>query len=113
VKADVQKSSESTSTEKVKVSDKTSDGGKYNQDDLYKGVNFQQKMEQAISEANKILKPTNKSFSYSIHDETHEIMIQIKDNETGEVIKEIPSEESLDRVAKMRELAGIVIDEKR
>jgi flagellar protein FlaG len=110
---DVQKPSENATADKVKVSEKSSDAGKYSQDDLYKGANFQQKMEQAIAEANKILKPTNKSFSYSVHDETHEIMIQIKDNDTGEVLKEIPSEESLDRVAKMRELAGIVIDEKR
>jgi flagellar protein FlaG len=113
VKADSQQAAESATVDKTKVSEKASDAGKYSQDDLYKGENFQQKMEQAIAEANKILKPTNKSFQYSVHDETHEIMIQVKDNDTGEVIKEIPSEESLDRVAKMRELAGIVIDEKR
>lgn len=112
-KADVQATSASSNAGKVRVPEQASDAGKYNQDDLYKGENFQQKMEQAIAEANKILKPTNKSFTYSVHDETHEIMIKIKDNSTGEIIKEIPSEESLDRVAKMRELAGIVIDEKR
>lgn len=103
-----------SSAERAKVAENTTqEQGKYSNDELYKGENFQQKMDKAIEEANKMLEPANKSFSYSIHKETNEVMIKIKDNNTGEIIKEIPSEESLDMVAKMRELAGIVIDEKR
>jgi flagellar protein FlaG len=86
---------------------------KYSDEDLYKGENFQNKMDKAIEVVNDMLEVVNKSFSYSIHEETKEVMISITDSKTGEVIKEIPSEESLDMIAKMRELAGIVIDEKR
>jgi flagellar protein FlaG len=113
--SDYTKEMQTVGPEKVKAAEKSTqqDSSKYSEDDLYKGGNFQDKMSKAMEVANEMLKPANKSFSYSVHEETKEIMIQIKDDETGEVIKEIPSEESLDMVAKMRELAGIVVDEKR
>lgn len=102
------------SVDKLRVSEQAGGANKSNQDDTSKDDNFRQKIEQAITEANKVLKPTNKSFAYSVHEATNEIIIQIKDNETGEVIKEIPSEESLDQMAKIRGLdSGIVFDEKR
>ena len=44
---------------------------------------------------------------------TKRITIKIKDKDTDEVIKEIPSEKALEMLAKAWELAGIMIDEKR
>jgi flagellar protein FlaG len=40
-------------------------------------------------------------------------MIKIIDKDTKEVIKELPPEETLDMIAKVWELAGIFVDEKR
>ncbi len=54
---------------------------------------------------------TNAQFSY--HEETHSIAVKIMDAETSEVIKEIPSEETLEMISKMWELAGIMVDERR
>ena len=65
-----------------------------------------------IKIANEKLKETTRQFSYSVHDKTNQIMIRIKDSD-GKVIKEIPSEESLDFYAKLQELSGILLDEKR
>jgi flagellar protein FlaG len=39
-------------------------------------------------------------------------MIKIVDKDTKEVIKEFPPEETLDMIAKVWELAGIMIDER-
>ena len=39
--------------------------------------------------------------------------IKIKDKDTDEVIKEIPSEKALEMLAKAWELAGIIVDERR
>lgn len=39
-------------------------------------------------------------------------MITIK-NSDGKVIKEVPSQESLDFFAKLQELSGMLLDEKR
>lgn len=54
---------------------------------------------------------TNAQFSY--HENTRSISVKIIDSETNEVIKEIPSEETLEMISKMWELAGIMVDEKR
>ena len=49
---------------------------------------------------------------FGIHDGTNRVMIKIVDKDTREVIKEFPPEETLDMIAKVWELAGIMIDER-
>ena len=44
---------------------------------------------------------------------TNRITIKIKDKDTDEVIKEMPSEKALEMLAKAWELAGIIVDERR
>lgn len=66
----------------------------------------------AIERANKALQGAMTSFEFSIHEKTHEIMVKVVDKESGETIREIPAEKTLDMVAKMWELAGIIVDKK-
>lgn len=79
---------------------------------ILKEDDYSKNIEKAIKIANEKLKESNKSFSYSVHEQTQQIMITIKDSE-GEVVKQIPSEERLDFIAKLQELSGILLDEKR
>ena len=67
----------------------------------------------AIEKANKAIEGTRTEFRFSIHKETHEISVKVLDKDNGEVIREIPPEKVLDMVAKMWEMAGIIVDEKR
>lgn len=67
---------------------------------------------EAIENANKALKGADKRFEFSIHEGTKEIMVKVINDETDEVIREIPPEKILDMVAKMWELAGIMVDRK-
>lgn len=73
----------------------------------------QEEIQHAITSANKRAQfgHTNAQFSY--HENTHTISVKIIDKDTNEVIKEIPSEETLEMISKMWELAGIMVDEKR
>lgn len=50
---------------------------------------------------------------FGYNEPTNRITIKIKDKDTDEVIKEIPSEKALEMLAKAWELAGILVDEKR
>ena len=50
---------------------------------------------------------------FGIHEKTHRVTIKIVDKETKEVIKEYPPEKTLDMIAKVWEMAGIMVDEKR
>lgn len=64
-----------------------------------------------IAEAN--FKATRTRCEYSVDEKTNRISIKMIDEETDEVIKEIPPEKSLEMLAKVWELAGILVDEKR
>lgn len=66
-----------------------------------------------IEKANKAITGATCRFEYSIHEETKEIMVKVINKETQEVIREIPPEKILDMVAKMWELVGIMVDERR
>lgn len=65
-----------------------------------------------IEQAVKSLEGPQTTLDISIHDKTHEIMVKVLNKNTGEVIREVPQEKTLDLVAKMMELAGILVDEK-
>ena len=65
---------------------------------------------EAIEKANQKLLLYDSRVEFSIHEQTRQIMVKIYKND--EVIREIPPEKILDMVAKMMELAGILVDEK-
>ena len=68
---------------------------------------------QAVDRANKAVEGAMCNFEYAIHEQTKQIMVKVIDRDTKELIREIPPEKILDMVAKMWELSGIMIDERR
>lgn len=50
---------------------------------------------------------------FGFHDETNRVTIKIVDKKTKEVIKELPPEKTLDMIAKVWEMAGLFVNEKR
>ncbi|MEK4477400.1 flagellar protein FlaG [Paenibacillus sp. FSL R7-0048] len=65
-----------------------------------------------IERAVKSLQGPQTTLSISIHEKTHDIMVKVLNKDTGELIREVPPEKTLDLVAKMMEIAGILIDER-
>lgn len=49
---------------------------------------------------------------FGIDEATNRITIKIVDKETKEIIKEVPPEKTLKMIAKVWEMAGILVDEK-
>ncbi|WP_458121121.1 flagellar protein FlaG [Paenibacillus sp. Z6-24] len=71
--------------------------------------------EEAIKELQKTINAIQgpqKSLEVSVHEETHAIMIKVKNKETGEIIREAPPEKVLDAVAKLMEVTGLIVDKK-
>ena len=56
---------------------------------------------------------TNSEAVFGIHEGTNRVTIKIVDKDTKKVIKELPPEKTLDMIAKVWEMAGILVDEKR
>ena len=70
-------------------------------------------LKKAIAEMNKKNNNTNQEAVFGVHEQTNRVMIKIVDKETKEVVKEFPPEKTLDMIAKLWEMAGILVDEKR
>lgn len=70
-----------------------------------------EQIKQAVEKLNKSM--PNSEAVFGIHEETNRVTIKIVDKETKKVIKELPPEKTLDMIAKVWEMAGILVDEKR
>ncbi len=70
-----------------------------------------EQIKQAVEKLNKSM--TNSEAVFGIHEATQRITIKIVDKESKKVIKELPPEKTLDMIAKVWEMAGLLVDEKR
>lgn len=78
------------------------------------GTKEQQSSESIKKMVDQLNKKMNNSEAiFGIHEKTNRITIKIVDKETKEVVKEFPPEKTLDMIAKVWEMAGILVDEKR
>lgn len=93
------------------------------QDSQQKGSTTEQGKEQTQSQPSneqirKAVEQMNKNMFnseavFGIHEATNRVTIKIVDKDTKEVIKELPPEKTLDMIAKVWEMAGILVDERR
>ncbi|WP_049895034.1 flagellar protein FlaG [Paenibacillus antibioticophila] len=66
----------------------------------------------SIDKAVKALQGPETTVEISVHEKTNAIMIKVLNKDTGDLIREIPPEKTLEIVAKMMEFAGLIIDER-
>jgi flagellar protein FlaG len=88
-----------------------SDGGSQNQTAQDNAAQRKDQIKKAVDEINK--KANNSEAIFGIHEATNRVTIKLVDKETKEVIKELPPEKTLDMIAKVWEMAGLLVDEKR
>lgn len=108
-------SNEASKLSEQKLSDQEQDAEISNAKDMAasKPHDFDdERIKKALKEINKNLEKVNTEAIFGYHEDTNRIIIKMVDKETKEVIKEFPSEKTLDMIAKVRELAGIMVDEK-
>lgn len=68
-------------------------------------------IKKAVEEINK--KAKNQEAVFGIHEGTNKVTIKIVDKQTKEVLKEFPPDKTLDMIARVWEMAGLMVDEKR
>lgn len=73
---------------------------------------LEEEVRDSVKDVNEIVKKVKEGLSFQIHEDTEELMVQVVDKNTDEVIKELPPEEMLDLKARIQEMVGILIDEK-
>ncbi len=73
----------------------------------------EEQLVRAIQHALKSMEGKSTHLQFSVHEKTKQIMVKVLDNESGKVVREIPSEKTFDFLAKVWEMTGLLIDEKR
>jgi len=71
-----------------------------------------EKIKDAVDKLNKTSMIFDRSLTFRIHDATQQMMVSVIDVANDKVIREIPSQKTLDLVAKMQEYLGIIFDKK-
>ena len=79
---------------------------------LSKEENGEKEVKNAVTKINKFLDGEGIHLQYEKHDVLNQMIIKVIDNKTNVVINEMPSKKILDMVAKMCEMAGILVDKK-
>ncbi len=73
----------------------------------------EKQLKEAVKDLHKKLDNSNNEVMFGVHEATKRVTIKIVDKDTKEVVKEFPPEKTLDMIAKVWEMAGILVDEKR
>ncbi|NTU21787.1 flagellar protein FlaG [Brevibacillus sp. HB1.2] len=72
-----------------------------------------EELSKEIDGINKWLQTTNTHVKFTLHEKLNEYYVQVINDQTQEVIREIPSKKMMDMVAKIHEMVGLLVDEKR
>jgi flagellar protein FlaG len=69
-------------------------------------------VDQSIKEMNVHLDLGNHSIQFSVDDSSKELVVKVVDTNTDKVIRQIPAEDLLRLRAHMKELSGMIVEEK-
>lgn len=69
-------------------------------------------LEGLVQEINRAIFGENERMEFQIHERTGRMLVKLVDNETDEVIREIPPEKMLNLIANIWEMVGILVDER-
>lgn len=94
----------------TKETDKNGKDGNLDDSQAKQTISENSQIRKAVDEINK--KAHNSEAVFGIHDATNRVTIKIVDKDTKKVLKEYPPEKTLDMIAKVWEMAGLLVDKK-
>lgn len=71
-----------------------------------------EEVEKVVLSMNDFLQPSNTHIKFELHEKLNEYYVTLVDNETNEVVREIPSRKILDVYSAMTEFIGLMFDKK-
>ncbi|MCT8140156.1 flagellar protein FlaG [Anaerobacillus sp. CMMVII] len=69
-------------------------------------------LEKNIENVNKFLETSFTSLKFQVHEDLDRIFVEIVDQITQEVVREIPPKEFLDMISSMLEHVGLIVDKR-
>lgn len=68
--------------------------------------------DETIDRINATMKALNIRLKFEKHESSGQYMVRVVNEETNEVVREIPPEKTLDMIVHLRKLVGIIVDER-
>lgn len=106
-RSDITVKNDSTTIGVKDVDNKTNTGTTADENQL-----SENELDNITEKLNNFMQSLNTNIQFELHTETMTLMIQAVDNKTHEVIKEFPSHELLDMVARIKDCIGVFLDKK-
>ena len=72
----------------------------------------EEELEEGIETLNESVQALHKSLKFELHEESDRMQVQVIDVIEDEVLKELPPEEVLDMLGRIRQMVGLIIDER-
>jgi len=69
-------------------------------------------IDKVIQDVNELMQDSATHFEFKIHEKSGDVIVKLIDNETDEVVREIPSEKMVEIMSNLRELVGLCVDKK-
>jgi flagellar protein FlaG len=72
-----------------------------------------QELTNALDRINKTVRIFNRSIQFTEHEASGRLWVKVVDTESQEIVREIPPEEILEIMARIEEMVGLLVDERR
>ena len=96
----------------IKVDEKTAPATPFDLKEHQNDPKQKEKVKEVVKSLNEFLQPAHTSIKFKFHEKLNKYYVTVIDDNTNEVLREIPSKKLLDMYADMSERLGILVDKK-
>ena len=75
-------------------------------------ITSQADLEKAVSDIREFIQATQRTLDFSIDDSTHQVVVKVIATESGEVIRQLPSETALKLAQSLHDASSLLFDAK-
>lgn len=71
-----------------------------------------EEVEKAADKMNRLMGLFNKKLKFEIHEKSNRIVVKVIDQDSGEILSEIPPEKVIEMIDSVQESVGLLVDKK-
>jgi flagellar protein FlaG len=103
---------EGVKIKQIKEDEKPSSTNQFEEKQSKQNEQKKEKLEAVVKGLNEFLQPAHTSIKFKLHEKLNEYYVTVVDDNTNEVIREIPAKKLLDMYADMAEHVGLLVDKR-
>lgn len=72
----------------------------------------EEQLQSAVDKINEMMRQGQRSLSFSVDEESNQVVVTVKNTETDEVVRQIPNEETLKFARHIESMMGLIFNDK-